>query len=79
LRRSLVKGKEKWKGTGLSFFLPSNIELKAFKSVTTWANGDYYDGEFKENAAEGYGVWVSSDGTKYEGEWKSNMVCNLPL
>lgn len=32
-------------------------------------NGDYYEGEFKDNKANGIGKQVTSSGHTYEGQW----------
>lgn len=33
------------------------------------ADGDYYEGEWKDDKAHGQGVYNHIDGAKYEGEW----------
>lgn len=35
--------------------------------------GDFYDGEFKSDRAEGKGAYYSHDGNVYIGEWKNDM------
>ena len=36
----------------------------------TWANGDKYVGEWKDNKKTGQGTFTTPDGDKYVGEWK---------
>jgi hypothetical protein len=33
------------------------------------ADGDIYEGEWKDDKAHGFGVYQHSDGAKYEGQW----------
>jgi len=36
-------------------------------------NGDIYKGQFKDDKAEGYGVYTQAEnGLKYEGQWKND-------
>lgn len=37
------------------------------------ANGDVYQGEWKDGKAHGYGVFVDLDGSMYEGQWKNDL------
>jgi len=37
----------------------------------TFANGDNYLGEFKNDKRDGYGVYTNAKGDKYEGEWRN--------
>ena len=39
----------------------------------TYLNGDYYEGQFKDNKREGVGKYVRSNGDYYEGEFKNNL------
>lgn len=39
-----------------------------------FANGDCYEGDFRQNRLEGHGKYILSDGTVYEGEFKSNCM-----
>ena len=48
--------------------------------MLTFADGDTYEGEFKSNKAEGWGIYIKCDGTKYEGNVFSkiiNIIYNL--
>ena len=36
----------------------------------TYFNGDVYEGMFKNDKRNGWGVYRTKEGTKYEGEWK---------
>lgn len=33
------------------------------------SNGNAYDGDWKNNMANGYGIFYDFDGSRYEGEW----------
>ena len=35
----------------------------------TWSDNDNYDGEWKNDHQEGYGILKFSDGDRYEGEF----------
>jgi len=37
-----------------------------------WANGDKYDGEWKNDKRNGYGTFTWANGYKYVGEWKND-------
>ena len=52
-------------------------ELKKVTKVfidTTYANGDKYVGEFKDNKPHGQGTFTSADGDKYVGEFKDDKI-----
>ena len=36
-------------------------------------DGSYYEGDLKNNVADGHGVFMDRKGYKYEGQWKNNM------
>lgn len=36
-------------------------------------DGDFYEGDWKDDQANGYGIYSSPDGTQYEGEWKNDL------
>ena len=38
------------------------------------ANGDVYDGHWKEGKKEGHGVYVYASGVKYNGTWHSDKM-----
>ncbi len=40
----------------------------------TFANGNKYDGEFKSDLREGYGIYTFTNGTKYEGGHKKGFL-----
>ena len=39
-----------------------------------WANGDKYDGEWKNDKRNGYGTFTWANGYKYVGEWKNDKI-----
>lgn len=39
----------------------------------THANGDIYDGSWKEDKANGYGVFVDINNARYEGYWNEDQ------
>jgi hypothetical protein len=39
----------------------------------TWANGDVYEGEWKEDVCDGKGVLITANGDKYEGEFRMGV------
>ena len=40
------------------------------QGTITWANGDKYEGEWKDGKKHGKGTETCSNGDKYEGDWK---------
>ena len=56
-------------------FLPFSFQnphmSKSFfkKGKFIWPDGSFYEGDFKYNLKEGFGVYDYGDGNKYEGEW----------
>ena len=36
-------------------------------------DGDEFEGEWKDDKANGYGVYVHINGAKYEGNWKDDI------
>ena len=46
--------------------------MRSGKGKLIRANGDIYEGEWKEDKRHGYGVLLKSDGGKYEGNWKDD-------
>ena len=39
-----------------------------------WKNRCGYEGEWKNDNMDGYGIYYFSDGRKYLGEWKNNYM-----
>ena len=39
------------------------------KGVFTWKDGRRYEGEYKEDKKDGFGIYIAK-GKKYEGGWK---------
>jgi hypothetical protein len=42
------------------------------RGVFKFANGDMYDGDWKDNYMHGRGFFKYADGSSYEGEWKNH-------
>jgi hypothetical protein len=40
--------------------------------VYEYANGDIYEGDFKDNKKDGKGTFTFANGRKYEGHWKND-------
>ena len=40
--------------------------------IYSWANGETYDGQWKNGSKNGYGIWDGLNCDKYMGEWKDN-------
>ena len=51
---------------------PSKYPFDNCYGSYTWANGDKYIGEWKDNKQHGQGTTEWSNGTKYIGGWKDN-------
>ena len=45
--------------------------------VVTYADGNRYEGEWKDNKMNGYGVLYLADGGRYEGEWHTSERMSL--
>ncbi len=43
------------------------------KQNYTYPDGSWYEGEWKNDKRDGYGVWIRPDGTKYAGEWVDDL------
>jgi len=63
-----------------SKFGPMVLNMKANGSKTKqtegkfWhADGDVYEGEWKDDKANGYGIYVHVNGARYEGNWKNDL------
>ena len=41
----------------------------------TWADGAFYEGEWKDNHAHGHGKFTHSIGDIYEGDWVRDKAC----
>jgi hypothetical protein len=41
--------------------------------VFTWASGNIYKGEYKEDERDGYGEMRWTDGSIYQGEWNRGI------
>lgn len=55
---------------------------KTGKGTYKYANGDVYEGDWKDGSMNGFGVYTSHDGGKYKGtsiivfQWYSSLVHN---
>mmetsp|Transcript_6802 Transcript_6802/g.10647 ORF Transcript_6802/g.10647 Transcript_6802/m.10647 type:complete len:598 (+) Transcript_6802:249-2042(+) len=47
------------------------------RGVKMWANGNRYEGLFKEGKRNGQGILVRQDGTKFEGDWLNDRPDGL--
>ena len=52
-------------------FDENEVASSLFLGKYTWANGKWYEGEFKSGKRSGYGVMHTGDGDRYEGQWKA--------
>ena len=56
-------------------FVQSHVSLvKERRPPFTFRSGIVYDGEWKGDCREGYGVQIWPDGARYEGNWKDNKA-----
>lgn len=39
----------------------------------THANGDIYQGEWRNDMANGFGAFIDANGAKYSGEWLNDL------
>lgn len=46
--------------------------MAAGKGRLIHSDGDYYEGDWKEDKAYGVGVYNHVNGAKYQGEWKED-------
>ena len=44
------------------------------KGTYIWSNGDRYDGEFKFNKMDGFGIFTYQNGKVIEGFWKEDNL-----
>lgn len=40
----------------------------------TFGNGDYYQGEWKDDKRDGFGVYLSAYGQKFKANWKDGKL-----
>ena len=45
-------------------------KLQDGRGTFAWADGDRYEGEWRDNKPHGRGTFTSSDGRRYDGEWR---------
>ena len=51
-----------------------NKKIKEGNGAFLWSNGDFYEGQFKNDEPDGYGRIIYSTGNVYEGLIKENMM-----
>ena len=49
------------------------LNINKIKGKFFLANQDFYEGEFKNDVKNGFGIYRFKDGKRYEGEWKNNF------
>jgi hypothetical protein len=47
--------------------------MQGYGSIT-YAKGDKYEGNFKNEKRHGYGIYIYKDGSKDEGIWHKNEL-----
>ena len=66
-----------WKSSNLSGWDvsadKSNADQFSGRRIYTWADGDRYDGEWRDGYKEGQGTYTWADGESYSGVWRSDM------
>jgi hypothetical protein len=50
-----------------------NNKLSGY-GVSTFSNGDRYEGQFVDDLREGYGVFTFSNGERWEGRWSKDNL-----
>ena len=70
-RGHTYKGQCELKKESYSAYKPFKIILKG-KGIKTWADGNKYDGEWKDDKKHGHGVYTFANGTIYDGKWKND-------
>ena len=51
-----------------------NGDLKCGRGVLFLTNGEYYDGQFKEDYADGEGSYHRMNGEVVKGRWNKNIL-----
>ena len=74
------EGKGTFRSNGYKYVGNWHRGLKHGNGQECWAedcNSDVleYDGEFKEDLKDGFGVTKYKDGSLYEGNWKEDQIC----
>jgi len=49
---------------------------KIHRGVYTWANGEKYNGEYKDDRRSGTGIYQWPNGDRFEGEWKDDEAAS---
>ena len=49
------------------------LNINKMKGKFFLVNQDFYEGEFKNDVKNGFGIYRFKDGKRYEGEWKNNF------
>jgi hypothetical protein len=59
---------------GDGHLLPVQDGMRWGKGFMVYADGDTYEGSWRENKADGPGSYVEADGTKYQGYWQGTYL-----
>ena len=49
-------------------------DMKHGWGVWYLSNGEYFEGEFKHDYADGMGTYVTKQGKKIRGKWRNNVM-----
>ena len=66
LIKKTANGEEIFKGVLIDNDIGTQGEI-------TYPNGDIYQGSFEDGQKHGYGIYLSANGSKYEGRWEDNF------
>ena len=49
-------------------------DQRSGSGIYTWANGERYEGEFKDNIMSGYGTYTWPEGRTYSGTFENGVI-----